>query len=138
MLPLEFRVTGTPISHQSHNKQLLADWKAKVEAAARAALRPTATATADAVEVHVVYYFEGKPTAIPDEDNLLKPIQDAMRGVVYRDDNLVMDGTCRKRDIDGPYRVRNWSRVLAEGFVQGDEFVHVVVSRAPDPEVLKP
>jgi crossover junction endodeoxyribonuclease RusA len=137
VLPLEFRVTGTPISHQSHNKQLLAEWRGAVVEAARACLPEASAPVSAAVELHAVYYYQDGPT-VPDEDNLLKPIQDALRQVVYVDDHLVTDATCCKRNIDGSFRVRHWSRVLAEGFVQGDEFVHIVVSPAPDPEVLRP
>jgi crossover junction endodeoxyribonuclease RusA len=133
---IEFRVTGTPISHQGHNKPLLRQWRENVAAAARAALPDGFVAATVEVEVQVVYYFEDGP-AIPDEDNLLKPIQDALRGIVYADDDQVVDGTCCKRNIDGAFRVRNWSTVLAEGFVAGEEFVHVIVRNAPDPEVLR-
>jgi crossover junction endodeoxyribonuclease RusA len=138
VLPIEFRVAGTPISQQSHNRLLLAAWRETVAAAARAAVPPGASLVVAKVELHVVYYYEDGPTQIPDEDNLVKPVQDALRGIIYRDDDQVMDGTCRKRNIDGSFRVRNWGLVLAEGFVDGREFVHVVVSDAPDPEVLRP
>jgi crossover junction endodeoxyribonuclease RusA len=137
VLPVEFRVTGIPISHQSHNKQLLESWRTSVAEAALEAIPPGLQPVAVDVELQVVYYFEGAPAQIPDEDNALKPIQDALIGIIYVDDRQVMDGSCSKRDIDGPYRVRRWSPVLAAGFVQGDEFVHVVVRQAPNPEVLK-
>jgi crossover junction endodeoxyribonuclease RusA len=135
---VEFRVTGTPISHQSHNRQLLKDWQAAVAAAARKVVEHGTEPFASTVELHVTYYFENGSARIPDEDNLLKPIQDALIGILYRDDSQVMDGTCRKRDIEQAFVVRYMSRVLADGFVEGEEFVHVVVSDAPDPEVLRP
>ena len=138
VLPVEFRVTGIPISHQSHNKALLEAWRGRVVVAAQSAIPAGASPVATLVELHVVYYYEGSSAQIPDEDNLLKPIQDALRGIIYQDDRQVMDGTCRKRDIDRAFKVRRCSPVLADGFVQGDEFVHVVVSEAPDPEVLRP
>ena len=125
------------ISHQSHNKALLAKWRTAVATAAQAVIPEGQEPVAIAVELFVVYYYEDGP-AIPDEDNLLKPIQDALSGIMYDDDAQVTDGTCCKRNIDGEFRVRNWSPVLAEGFVQGDEFVHVVVRAAPDPGVLLP
>lgn len=135
---VEFRVTGTPISHQSHNKQLLRDWRTAVAAAAQKAMEHGLEPLDGTVEIHVTYYFENGSARIPDEDNLLKPIQDALVGVLYRDDSQVMDGTCRKRDIEQPFIVRYMSQVLADGFVEGEEFVHVVVSDAPDPGVLRP
>jgi Holliday junction resolvase RusA-like endonuclease len=137
VLPIEFRVTGTPISHQSRNRPLLAEWRDAVSQAARAAVPDSAAPVVTNVELHVVYYYEEGP-ARPDEDNLLKPIQDALQGIVYRNDDQVMDGTCRKRDIDGKFNVRNVGMVIAEGFVDGREFVHVVVRDAPDPGVVRP
>ncbi len=137
MLPVEFRLTGTPVSYQSHNRALLAAWRGQVATAARAAISGAAPPVAEPVSIHVVYY-DRHPAVIPDEDNLLKPIQDALIAIVFVDDGLVTDGTCRKRDINGTFRARSWSRVLAEGFMQGDEFVHVLVDRAPDSGVLTP
>jgi Holliday junction resolvase RusA-like endonuclease len=136
MLPVEFIVVGTPMSHQCHNKQRLREWREAVAEEARNAMPPGIEPTDVRIEVQVVYYFQRGPT-LPDEDNLLKPIQDAMRGLVYRDDDQVTDGTASKRDIDAAYKVRRMSPVLARGFVRGDEFVHVIVREAPDPTTLR-
>jgi crossover junction endodeoxyribonuclease RusA len=136
VLPVEFIVIGTPISHQSHNKERLRAWGEAVAQQARNALPAAAQPTEVRIEVQVVYYFQSGPT-LPDEDNLLKPIQDAMRGLVYVDDDQVMDGAASKRDIDGAFKVRRMSPVLARGFVRGDEFVHVIVREAPDPTRLR-
>lgn len=138
MLPVEFFVQGTPISHQSHNKSALQAWRGKVASAARVRIPKAAVLLESPVELHVVYYYSTNPAKIPDEDNLLKPIQDALRDVIYRDDDQVVDGTCRKRDIDGEFRVRNMSPVLAQAFVEGDEFVHIVVREQKDPRDLTP
>jgi crossover junction endodeoxyribonuclease RusA len=138
VLPVEFFVQGTPISHQSQNKGLLEDWREKVAAAARVQIRDGAAVVESPVELHVVYYFSKNAALIPDEDNLLKPIQDALREVIYADDDQVMDGTCRKRDINGEFRVRYMSPVLAQAFVAGDEFVHIVVQEQKDPRDLTP
>ena len=38
-----------------------------------------------------------RPTSRPDCDNYLKLAMDAMNGIVYRDDALVVEATCEKR-----------------------------------------
>jgi hypothetical protein len=81
----------------------------------------------------VLYFFEG--TAI-DLDNVPKPISDALKGLVFIDDGQVTDLVCRKRDLGADLRVMNSSPVLAEGLMQGTEFLYIVVSAAPDPEVV--
>jgi crossover junction endodeoxyribonuclease RusA len=138
MLPFEVIVVGTPVSHQAQNRQALRSWQAEIQAAARASLPAGAQPVLDSVEIHVVYYHDEDAAHLPDEDNMLKPIQDALQGLVYEDDGQITDGTCRKRNFDSSFKVRGLSAVLAEGFVQGREFVHITVALAPDPTVLTP
>jgi hypothetical protein len=71
-----------------------------------------------------------------DEDNLRKPVQDAMNQVVYLDDVQVVDGTTHKRSIDGHFRIRGVSLVLLEAFSRSEPFVHVQVATPEDPTRL--
>ena len=52
-----------------------------------------------------------------DNDNLIKPIQDAMNRTIYLDDRLITDTHVRKTALDGSFKVRKMSRVLADAFV---------------------
>ncbi len=63
---------------------------------------------------------------------MLKPIQDAMQGVVYANDAQITDTSVRKTNLDGQFTVRGMSRVLAEGFCRGTEFLYIKVEEAPD------
>jgi hypothetical protein len=71
-----------------------------------------------------------------DNDNMLKPIQDALNKLVYEDDQQITDTYVRKTDINGSFRVRGMSAVLAEGFCRGNEFLHIKVEQAPIHEEL--
>ena len=71
-----------------------------------------------------------------DNDNMVKPIQDALNGLVYSDDSQITDTRVRKTSIDGRFEVRAMSPVLAGGFVRGVEFIYVRVEAAPDPAEL--
>ncbi len=81
----------------------------------------------------ITYFYDSVSV---DVDNVIKPIQDALRGLVYDDDIQVTDVLSRRRNLAGDFRVESLSSVLAEGFSRGNEFLHVVVERAPDQEVL--
>ena len=134
-LPFEFIVGGPPVSHQSRNPGRLANWKDLVRQAA--AIRwPIGTAPIRiALKITVVYYHDG-PTVRIDEDNMLKPIQDALNGLVYEDDRQVTDALVRKTDLNGSFRVRGFSRVLADGFCGNREFLHVRIDAQPDHQDL--
>jgi hypothetical protein len=65
-----------------------------------------------------------------------KPISDALKGLVYLDDEQMTDALCRKRNLNSNLRIENPSTVLAEGFRRGNEFLYIVVEEAPDQEVI--
>ena len=63
------------------------------------------------VELRVTQYSERR---VADRDNLIKPIQDTLQGIAYRNDR----------------------QVLALAFSSGDEFLHIRVWPSPDTEDL--
>jgi Holliday junction resolvase RusA-like endonuclease len=132
MLPFEFTVKGPPVSHQTRNRARLQQWKAVVSSAAAAAWLHH-NAIDDEVSVTITYYYEDSS---PDVDNIIKPIQDALIGIVLIDDAQVVDTKSRKRLINGSYRIRGVSAVLLSAFADGDDFLHIKVDEAPDMEVL--
>lgn len=133
MLPIEFTIKGTPVSAQTRNRARLQTWKQRVRAAANVVLNPDSRAIQGDVCVTITYYYEGES---PDVDNIIKPIQDALNGIVFEDDVQVIETKSRKRLINGSYRIRGVSSVLLVAFSDGDEFVHVKVYEAPHQEVL--
>lgn len=132
MLPFEFTVAGPPVSHQTRNKARLRAWQAMVRGAAAkrwAASEPRA----DALRMVVTYYQEG-PAIRLDNDNMLKPIQDALIGLVYEDDKQLTDTSVRKTNIDGLFYIRGASIALLEAFSAGNEFLHIRIEAAPGHE----
>src|SRR5262245_58195499 len=131
MLPFEFIVAGPPVSHQAHSRARLQAWIATVR---RAAVRywPTGQPPATGrLKITVVYYHDAVTIRL-DNDNMLKPIQDALQGLAYVNDAQITDTAVRKTNLDGQFMVRGMSRVLAEGFCQGTEFLYIKVEDAPD------
>jgi crossover junction endodeoxyribonuclease RusA len=134
MLPFEFTVSGPPISHQSRNKALLEDWRQRVRAAAAKRWGSESPVTAS-LKITVSYYHEGKFARI-DNDNMLKPVQDALIGLVYTDDQLITDTFVRKTSIDGLFRIRRESLVFLKALSRGEGFLHIVIDHAPSHENL--
>lgn len=127
--PFEFAIAGIPVSHQSRNKSALAAWRQLVRESAAAAwgsVGPVETPLRIAVT-----YFHEEPRIRLDLDNMLKPIQDALNGLVYRDDRQIVDVEIRKAMLDDPIRARHRSLVLLRGFHVGAAFVHVIIDVAP-------
>lgn len=134
MIPFEFIVDGPPVSLQTRNRSRLQDWKARVRAAAQSYWKTGGPPSDQNLRISITYYYD---TASPDVDNIIKPIQDALVGLVYIDDNQIVDTSCRKRDINGSFKIRFASPILVNGFTQGDEFLFIRVEEMTDLEEVR-
>ena len=131
MLPFEFIVDGPPVSQQARNRASLQAWKKTVRQEAARRWPQGQLPFTENLHIIVVYYHEMLKVRI-DNDNMVKPIQDALTGLVYVDDSQITDTEVRKTNLDGSFRVRGMSVVLAEGFCRGTEFIYVRVEESPD------
>lgn len=130
-LPWDFVALGVPKSVQASGTSKVR-WKAEVALAAKAAWGADPPLDVE-VLLQLTYFHESAPL---DVDNMIKPIQDALNGIVYVDDKQVARVVSGRADLDGPYRVRGLSEALASGFVSDGPFVHVKVEPAPDAQEL--
>lgn len=103
---------GPPVSRQTRSRANVRAWREKVRNAARQTLPAGQPPYAIPLKITVVFYHEGAATRM-DNDNMIKPVQDALIGLVYEDDRLITDTEVRKSDIDRPYRVRWISEILS-------------------------
>jgi len=133
MLPFEFTIKGPPVSAQTRNRRRLQNWKAEVASAAQRQLSANSSIVTDHVSVTITYYYDGDA---PDVDNIIKPIQDALNGIIYTDDKQVVETKSRKRLINGSYKIRGISAVLLTAFADGNDFLHIKVCLAEETEVL--
>jgi hypothetical protein len=131
-LPWDCVVHGVPASVQSKSSTR-ARWKTAVAAAATSRWPAGETPLAVPVQVTITYFFEGDAL---DVDNMLKPIQDALIGIVLEDDKYVTDVRGSKRDLANAFVVKGMSPALAEGFISDGPFVHVKIDLAPDHKEL--
>ena len=133
MLPFEFIVTGTPVSVQARNRKRLGAWKARVKASASAWWPPQDAPEECDLKVTIVFYFDAVTL---DTDNIIKPILDSLKGVVYEDDSKVTDVSSSRRDLNKSFTVKGMSPILAQGFISDEDFVHIRIEVAPDPQEL--
>ncbi|MEM6836749.1 MAG: RusA family crossover junction endodeoxyribonuclease [Cyanobacteria bacterium P01_C01_bin.120] len=138
VLPFEFTLPGRPVSFQTKDKSKLRAWMAMVQKVA-SKMWESDRPHNDYVRLKLTYYFDapsGNEDSVPDSDNIIKPVRAALSGVIFAHDYLLTDVVSRRKNLNGSFRVRGMSPILAEGFIQGIEFVHVKIEAAPDPADL--
>lgn len=129
----EFIVDGPPVSQQTRRRDRLKAWRTTVRQAAEKYWSSEQKTATGLVMLQIIYFYD---SVAMDVDNIIKPIQDAIIGLAYVDDDQVTDVLVRKRDLSGNFSVEDITPTLAEGFTRGNEFLHIVIVDAPDQEVL--
>jgi len=132
MFPIDFYIKGPPVSHQTKNKERLRNWKQRVKNAATKYLPANFEITFENLTIEITFFYEGHS---PDVDNVIKPIQDALIGLIYEDDSQFTDTHSRKRALSGSYTI-DYTPALADGFGCGQEFVYVKINISSNLEVL--
>ena len=67
-----------------------------------------------------------------DLDNILKPILDAINGLIYEDDKQITDLHSHKRVLSADLEARSPSSVLSRALARPTPIVHIIVDHAPD------
>ncbi len=62
-----------------------------------------------------------------DIDNIIKPIQDALIGVVYADDSLISDVDSHRRFLSDAINLTNLPPLLIKGVTLGEECIYIRV-----------
>lgn len=125
----EFLIHQRPVSLQTKHRANLQKWKAFVAAEAGKAWPANAQPFDGDLRVTLVYLAANDSA---DVDNIIKPIQDALVGMVYQDDFAVCDVDCHRRFLSEPIDVTDLPLLLQQGVAQASECVYVRVSDASD------
>lgn len=133
MIQFEFIVDGPLVSQQTRRRERLKEWKRIVRQEAEQYWLPEQKTAIGLVMLQITYFYDAVGM---DVDNIVKPIQDALIGLAYVDDEQVTDVLVRKRNLSGNFKVEHMTPTLAEGFARGNEFMHILVTDAPDQEVI--
>jgi hypothetical protein len=70
------------------------------------------------------FYLEGGKI---DLDNIAKPICDALKNLVYRDDSQIWQLYLKKLALDGNFTLRETPEPLALALQKGEDFIYVAV-----------
>lgn len=125
----EFMIPQRPVSLQTRNRRNLQAWKAFVTAEAAKTWPVDAQPFAGDLRVTLVYLAADDAA---DVDNIIKPIQDALVGMVYQDDFAVCDVDCHRRFLSDPIDLTDLPLLLQAGVANADECVYVRVSDATE------
>lgn len=128
MLQLEFVVPGPPVSHQTSDRANLKAWQAAIRA--EAAKTWTAPPLKGKLKFLLINFHEGDKPPL-DDDNMVKPIRDALNALVYEDDRQIRYSETLQVPIDDPIKIRGASAILLAAYSKGDEFLYVRIEDAP-------
>jgi crossover junction endodeoxyribonuclease RusA len=125
----EFVVKGPAVSlrgsHKSRQSRLnYRKWVEFVRGAAKNEWPSGDKPTDRDVEVTISNYYTEAP---PDVDNIVKPILDALKGLVYRDDLQVHKVTSQKFDLTRG-AIENSGPLLARALAAHTEVLHITVA----------
>jgi crossover junction endodeoxyribonuclease RusA len=120
---LEFLIPRRPLSLQAKRQSLQA-WKVFVRAEAARVWNSPVIQTGD-LQLTLVYLSDISP---PDTDNIVKPIQDALVGLVFSDDALIADVDSHRRSLNGTFDLTQLPQLVLAGIATGHECVYVQVS----------
>jgi Holliday junction resolvase RusA-like endonuclease len=125
-------IDGPPVSQQARRRENLRAWRAKVRREAEKTWPSEQPPTSGLVMLRIIYFYDINM----DVDNIVKPIQDALIGLVYIDDKQVIDILVSKRNLAGNLRIDHGLAILAEGFARGSDFLYIAVASTSDEDIL--
>src|SRR5271166_6617968 len=128
---LEFTVEGPPASHQTRDKASLPNWKRIIRAEAARCWGAKSRLTCKLKCTCTIINFHEGNVASLDDDNMVKPIRDAMNKLVYDDDSQICYSETIHVSIDAAIKLRRASAILLAAFSNGVEFLYIRIDDAP-------
>lgn len=127
-LLVEFTLPRRPLSLQA-NRRALATYRNELKIVAGMMLIRPASGAEDVFFSIGTFTWTGNPA---DSDNIIKPAQDALQGIVYANDRQVRDSLGFTRRTLRLVHLAPLPELLA-ALGSAREFIHVAVSSASDP-----
>lgn len=122
----EFLIPRRPVSSQAKDNKHLQAWKNFVCAEAGRIWSGTPH-NGSHLHLTLVYVCDDSPA---DVDNIIKPIQDALVGLVYDDDFLIDDVEAHRRPLTDTFDIAACPSPLVNGILSGTECVYVRVNES--------
>ena len=132
MWPIEFVAHGIPPSQESAESKRGGSWQKQLKDAASGQLGESQPGSGP-FAVAIAYFYRRLPSGrkMPDIDNIIKSVLDSLEGVVYRNDRMVADVLCRRRNLDAYEEIQNPTRFLIHSLNNTRSTVYVVVDDMP-------
>jgi Holliday junction resolvase RusA-like endonuclease len=131
MQEFECLIPKRPVSLQTKSRKNLQSWKNYIGIEARKIWGNMLPIEDESLRVSIIYLCDDSPADI---DNIIKPIQDALVGIIFQDDSLVSDVDSHRRFLDEPINLVGLPPLLQAGAVIGKECIYIKVSTAEDLE----
>ena len=128
----ELLIKRRPLSVQAKASNLQA-WIEEVRRQAKKQWNRSTPLADEAFSLTLVFLYESDPI---DVDNIIKPIQDALVGVVYPDDQLLTDVHSHRRLISDTLSFAGLPSTLATAIKNQKECVYLQVQAGPAPQHL--
>ncbi|MBD2409975.1 crossover junction endodeoxyribonuclease RuvA [Nostoc calcicola FACHB-389] len=125
IIPFEFLIPRRPVSLQTKKKENLQVWKNFVRVEAQKVWTDRSIIKNGDLQLTLVYLCDDFPS---DSDNIIKPIQDALVGLVFEDDSLVSDVDSHRRFMSDPIDIISLPSLLQRAVITGKECVYVKIS----------
>lgn len=122
----EFLIPKRPVSLQTKNRKNLQAWKNFVFSEA-CKTWSGAPHNGKGLHLTLVYLCDDDPV---DVDNIIKPIQDALVGLIYNDDLLISDVESHRRPLTGAFEISKIPNLLVNGIMSGSECIYVRVNES--------
>ena len=126
-LLFEMLIPRRPVSHQAKNRENLQAWKDYIYGRAKNEWIGGTPHIDGGLRLTIVYLSDDSPADI---DNIIKPIQDALVGVVYADDALISDVDSHRRFLSDAIDITNLPLLLIKGVASGEECIYIRVCLA--------
>ncbi len=131
--PIEFLVSGTPVSLQAKKSASREAWKQRVKSASLAALPSPHFASSDRLAITLYYLPPERMDG--DIDNIVKPILDALSKHIYIDDGQVERVVAQKFEPGNVFTFKAPTARLAEALEAAKPLVYVRISNDPHEEL---
>lgn len=102
VLPFEFVIDGPPVSQQARRRERVRQWRDEVRRVAERHWPTGELPVTRPIMLTIIHFYDNVSMDI---DNIPKPILDALKGLVYLDDEQITDVVCRKRNLSSDLRV---------------------------------
>jgi len=111
-----FAVIGLPVSQQANSKSKRQYQRTVAKAASNNVESPIQAN--ERIKIEIDWFSEGFQNK-PDVDNIIKPIQDALKGIAFADDNQVESVEARKHDTTSIIRFMREPLCLVKPLING-------------------